>query len=265
MCSKCIPQVQECSNCIPQTHSKCIPIKLLYSQVYSQEDMHSELAVQFGAGLRQFANTSWIQCWFWTMFQGTFWRYKLNTTGIQNKSYYWLPIYGWSGSCNDRETMMNQWSYIPFVANPRTKWRFSSLGFSEGFSIAVPSFWMVGTSQLPRRWRMLSGSKAWYDCGFLIFIPEFMWENHRFQHPGSIPRNLPSPWSRAIPISKPFPPRKAESQAAPCAATSASTRRGCISVSPEAFNQPYKGDHQESMARSCPHWGHSLGLNSHKT
>ena len=98
MCSKCIPQVQVCSNCIPQTHSKCIPIRLMYSQVCSQEDMHSELAVQFGAGLRQFANTSWIQCWFWTMFQGTFWGYKLNTAGIQNKSFYWLPIYGWSGS-----------------------------------------------------------------------------------------------------------------------------------------------------------------------
>jgi hypothetical protein len=103
--SKCIPQVQVCSNCIPQTHSKCIPIRLMYSQVYSQEDMHSELAVQFGAGLRQFANTSWIQCWFWTMFQGTFWRYKLNTAGIQNKSFYWLPIYGWSGSCNLRACM----------------------------------------------------------------------------------------------------------------------------------------------------------------
>ena len=58
MCSKCIPQVQVCSNCIPQTHSKCVPIRLMYSQVYSQEDVHSELAVQFGAGLRQFANTS---------------------------------------------------------------------------------------------------------------------------------------------------------------------------------------------------------------
>jgi hypothetical protein len=132
VCSKCIPSVfQVYSKCIPnvfQVYSKCvpsvfhkfkcvptvfpklipnvfIPIRVMYSQVYSQEDMHSELAVQFGAGLRQFANTSWIQCWFWTMFQGTFWRYKLNTAGIQNKSFYWLPIYGWSGSCNLRACM----------------------------------------------------------------------------------------------------------------------------------------------------------------
>ena len=113
MCSKCIPQVQVCSNCIPQTHSKCVPIRLMYSQVYSQEDMHSELAVQFGVGLRQFANTSWIQCWFWTMFQGTFWRYKLNTAGIQNKSFYWLPIYGWSGSCKLTDSHQCVLQFLP--------------------------------------------------------------------------------------------------------------------------------------------------------